>query len=313
MTHILHSVRRAVRGVAAAGIGAVLAAVYRQRRLRARQKPKLDPLSFVLPLERAESHNVHLEGGVNFRDVGGYLTTDGARVRRGLVFRSGTLDSLTEAGQHALMALDVRQIFDLRMEDEAARRPDRLPDGVRYSLFPITAGGPIRTLVDFMRHIDRTQELVIARYAATLDRDRAAFASVIGQIAEQQEGASLIHCTAGKDRTGMVVAVLLSALGVPDDIIAADYSQSNLAYPVYYRDLAAQLAPLRRIGILPEDMSALLVSDPAYIRALLGHLHSAYGSAQDYLKGAGVSDAALEHLRARLLERTPPGAAPPPA
>lgn len=291
-----------LRNAAAGGLGAVLAAVYRQRRLRARQKPRRDPQALVLPLERAGAHDVAIEGGVNFRDIGGYRTADGAWVKRGLVYRSGTLDALTEAGQQRLLALNVRQIFDLRMEDEAARRPDRVPPGVGYGLFPVSAGGSIRTIIDFMRHIDRLEELVIARYAATLERDRAAFAGVIGQIAEQAEGAAIIHCTAGKDRTGMTVAVLLSALGVPDDIIAADYSQSNLAYPVYYQDLVTQLAPLRRIDILPEDLNAILVSDPAYIRALLAHLHSAYGGAAAYLKQAGVSEAALERLRARLLQ-----------
>jgi protein-tyrosine phosphatase len=113
----------------------------------------------------------------------------------------------------------------------------------------------------------------------------------------------LIHCTAGKDRTGFTAAILLAVLGVPDEAIYADYSLSNRAYPVFYEGTARSVQPLARIGLYPDDLHVLLLADPAVMQALFGRLREQYGSLERYLAAcAGVDARTLEQLRARLLE-----------
>ncbi len=295
--------RKKAGRLSAAAIGLPLAFIYRGKRLRGREKPRPDPQTLIIIPEREPDGTVLLQGSVNFRDIGGYKTIDGKQVKRGVIYRSGTLDALTEQDLQTLLELNVTHIFDLRLDEEAEQQPDRLPSGAVYERTPIKAGSnPVTRVVSLMRNIDQLNEFVVNSYTKHLiDAEAQTYSSIFKMIAAE-DGAAVIHCTAGKDRTGIGVALLLSALGVPDETIVADYSLSNRSYDVYYNDAVSQLAPLKKLGILPEDISCLLVSDPEYMRQSLRYLHENYGGGEGYFQKAGVDAATLEKLKARLLE-----------
>jgi len=279
-----------------------LAVVYRGRIRAARQLPRRNPADLVVQPRRAQDAPVTVEGSINFRDVGGYRTADGQIVQTGIVFRSGALSALTDAGMQTLLDLNVKQVFDLRLDSEVLHYPDRLPEGVHYQRTPIVAGSrSLGRLVALFRHIDRVPELVVLGYTkGLLDIEARPFAELISAIAEG-DGAAVIHCTAGKDRTGTFCAVLLSTLGVPDEIIAADYSLSNLYYDAYLADATAQMKPLARLGIQPDALHDMLVADPNYILRTLAYLRETYGGAEQYLLKAGMKPETLHQLKARLL------------
>ena len=114
---------------------------------------------------------------------------------------------------------------------------------------------------------------------------------------------AVIHCTAGKDRTGIASALLLAALGVPEDTIIADYSLTNRDYAHIYELVKAQMAPLMRFGLTADDLHPLMLANPETLRAALRYLHQHYGDVETYLRErAGVDEATLARLRNTLLE-----------
>lgn len=170
--------------------------------------------------------SVPLEGASNLRDLGGWRTAEGRRVRRGVVFRSASLATLTDADVDTVATLGLRTVCDLRGEREAATAPSRLPPGVERVLLPIEpqVGGSIRDLLK--REIATGEDVVglmerayLAYGTSHLFQYRALF-DVLADGARQPV---LFHCTAGKDRTGFGAALLLLALGADRATILADY------------------------------------------------------------------------------------------
>jgi protein-tyrosine phosphatase len=279
--------------------------------LIARQKrgapPKPDPEALILepPAER-EGPALLLEGAPNFRDLGGYRTTDGRRVRVGQVYRSGALSELTETDLERLAALGIHQVFDLRTPEEVARNPDRLPDGVRYVPLPLpTEGSSFSRIVELIANLRRLDQLLLRGYTRVMiDSNARFFGDLLRRLAHDEQALpAVIHCTAGKDRAGMAAALLLAALGVPDETIVADYSLSSRHYALFHRLVSEQIAPLAPAGLTADDLHGLLVANPEVMRSALAHLRGRYGSIEAYLlKHAGLDAAALERLRERLLE-----------
>ena len=170
---------------------------------------------------RPENH-VSLPGLYNLRDIGGYRTMDRRYVRRHQVWRADSPHRLDAAGQTALAALGIRTIIDLRTHAEVARTPLQLApsSGLRYRHHPF-----FNTWSDLLRPGEPPPDLI--RYSELLlDRCQDALRGIINEIANPASGPVLIHCTAGKDRTGLVVALLLALAGVPTATIAADYAAS---------------------------------------------------------------------------------------
>lgn len=298
--------KRALRNVAALIVGGGLALRYRSRRMRARAMPRKVAEDMVLIPDREDNSEVPLEKGINFRDIGGYRTKDGRMVKRARVYRCGALGELTDNDLKTLESLNVRRVFDLRLREETERNPDRLPEGAQYFPLPVTAGASsVGRIIELLKNIDQVDEFVVDNYTRNLvDAEAHTFGTILRAIAEaEDDGSSVIHCTAGKDRTGVAVAVLLSFLGVDDETIAADYSLSNRAYPIFYQQMIDTMTPFRRIGILAGDLTDLLVADPESIRRTLKYLYDTYGTAEQYLQTkGGLDQAVLDKLKARLLE-----------
>ncbi len=227
----------------------------------------------------------------NVRDLGGLATVDGARIREGALIRADSLERLTPAGVELVRGLGVARIIDLRNLEEAAQAPNPFAaDAVRYRLIP---------MIDPAREPDRHKsgERTLADiYRSSLVRNVKSIVEGVAAIADAPDGTVLVHCFAGKDRTGMIAALVLSVAGVPDDEIAADYAVSEARLGELHTAVLSQIVEeaLRRKAI--DRLSAR----PETMRSMLSFLRERLGGVEEYLLSHGMTAAQLERLRGRL-------------
>lgn len=280
------------------------------RRWRKASKPSHPAADGLIVTAPAGSHDggerfLHVADVVNFRDIGGYHTADGRTVKRGRVYRSGKLDVMTGEGRATLGAMGVKLVCDLRSTREAQAATYDLPDGVRRHALPVHMQADHREQLrailfnpDALRDIltDIYRELII-------DANPSVFGTIINYVADADNLPLLIHCTAGKDRTGIATALILSLLGVPDEAIIADYTLSNRHYEDYHAFTVNAIGRFRLLGITPDDVWPLLVARADTMRATLDHIRDRYGSVEAYVRDyAGVPQANIDALRANLLD-----------
>lgn len=243
-----------------------------------------------------------LMGGVNFRDLGGYRTVDGRAVRWGQVYRAGSLAELTEDDVVYLDRLGVRLACDLRSLDEVERQPDRLPPEATGLHRPIAAEvNRLRRVVTLFRFRHRVRELLQNVYTVMLDQNGPLFAEVIRLAADPANRPMVIHCTAGKDRTGLAAALLLLALGVPEATVIADYTLSNNAYEVISGRMGPEMERLYAFGFEKAQVRSFFLAEAPTLAGALAHLQRRYGSVEGYLLRSGLDEGALERLRGTLL------------
>ena len=244
----------------------------------------------------APARHLNLAGASNFRDLGGYPAKDGRRVRWRQIFRSNHLGHLTDDDIAVVRGLGVRSALDFRGLEERAEALCGMNDVTVHSL-PVeptvvaalraiaAAGTPLSTVaaVEVMRdsyrnYVQENTQLFRALFALLLE-DRAPL---------------VIHCTAGKDRTGFACALILHSLGVPDDLIAEDYLLTNR---FYRRDPSAS-------SDLPDDVKQVLGSvQLSFLAAAFEAIDADYGDLENYLRdGLGLGAAEREALAARYLE-----------
>lgn len=249
------------------------------------------------------SRVIELPGVLNFRDLGGYAGLDGKHVRWGQVYRSDALTNVpVTAAQEVLRnRLDVRHAFDFRTDSEAADRPYAF-DGIEHHLLPVgpsllsshaKSGKPFTA--------DITRALVLQTYYARIDSHDGEFAAVLRFLVHQpaDSGAVVFHCTAGKDRTGLMAALLLGALGVDEKTILDDF---NLTKPLPVRP-AETVAFFAGLGLDDASMDVLWSVDGSNMEAALVYLRERYGGIESYLRQKmGLTNEELAALRARLLE-----------
>jgi protein-tyrosine phosphatase len=230
----------------------------------------------------------------NFRDLGGYETADGRHVRWGAVFRSDTLHRLTTADRHRALALGVRTVIDLRSIGELERNGGfPRADEVTFHHLPLEEEIPRDP-----PHPETPEPPPGEIYTEIATAGKTSAARVLRVIAEG-EHAVVFHCASGKDRTGIIAALLLSALGVPDATIVADYhlTERSLGPAVAWAEAnEPQLAEL--LARFPPWM---LRAPTATMHAFLDSLRDRHGSIEGYLVDAGLEAEVVEVLRARLL------------
>lgn len=296
------------QGILLAGVGAGVAGVAGLVR-RLNHIDMIDPAALVLPqTDERPAPGLMLDGVINFRDVGGYHTTDGGRVRTGLVYRSGALHNLTESDLNKLHDLKLKLVCDLRSEEERAAEPDKLPPNPAptYLHLPL-AGEDDRRKRLIAVLFNRRQLATMMRefyVEVIIERNARLYGDMLRRFADPANLPAIIHCTAGKDRTGVGVALLLSLLGVPEDTIIADYSQSNRHYEHFLAFGRRAVEPIAWLRVKAEDLQPLFLADPDNLRAVFVHIHQRYGSTETYLReAAGLDDTTQARLRAVLMER----------
>jgi protein-tyrosine phosphatase len=234
---------------------------------------------------------IPVEGTLNFRDAGGY-PVEGGRVAWRTLFRSDALHRVEKPGSDTIAALDLKTVLDLRTIEEL-----------------LIAQSP---LVDFADRGTRTVHLSLVGddfselppelggvYSFMVDRRGPAIGAAIRHLASPGALPCLVHCTAGKDRTGIVIAFTLAALGVPDHVIAADYALSSMylipEQTAVIGQIAADTGPGERLT------EALMASPPDLIMRTLDRARKQAGSIADYLASNGVTETILNALRAALV------------
>lgn len=235
-----------------------------------------------------------MPGIPNFRDIGGHETADGRRVRPAWAYRSGQLDRIDAA---ELAGLGVRTVYDLRTERERGLAPDRVPDGIRMVVADVLGGAvdsAAATLTAYAADVSAAlKELGHGRGADLLRDSYRQMVSLPSAVAAYRElftgiaaGPTLFHCTAGKDRTGWAAAVLLTLVGVPDDVVTRDYLSSNDFVLPAYQPLLDRLAAR---GGDPYVLLPLLRVDESYLAAAWDEMRRLHGSVESYVAdGLGV-------------------------
>ncbi|MFE6038549.1 tyrosine-protein phosphatase [Streptomyces sp. NPDC056452] len=240
---------------------------------------------------------VQLEGTVNFRDAGGYRTTDGHWVKMGEIYRSDALDRLTAADLAKLRRLSVRTVFDLRMESERDAAPDRVPAGATHVVADVLAGSPGFTTMPTTAAEATSMMVEGEKFMVSGDTATSAYRTVFSGIADDDARGVLFHCTAGKDRTGWANAALLTALGVPRNTVMADYLASN-----DYRAEANAAALASMPPQQAEVYKPLLDVRAAYLNSGFQEVTRTFGSFRTYERRAlGLSSKDLHDLKRDLL------------
>ena len=229
-------------------------------------------------------------GAVNFRDVGG-LPAGPSLTRPGVLYRSGNLAKLDEAGVAALSELGIRRIIDLRADDEVAHAPSRVPGlTVHTQRVPLFLGSVASFFADDITLEEMYRRLVEDSADRVVDVVR-------GIIAEQP---TLVHCTVGKDRTGVTVAIALSAAGVDAEAVIADYARTEELLPKWRN--ARVVEKLRSMHPEALHLEDLATRSPAPVmREMLRRLDARYGSTAGYLRAHGMREEELVALHRALI------------
>ena len=237
---------------------------------------------------------IALEGAVNFRDLGGYDAGDGMQTRWRTLFRADGLGDLTEGDFATMRALGIRTVIDLRSAEELERgRFDVDAHPVTFHHFPIIEKLPDADAFDKQPGLLGTQYLDMVRDAGP------AFVSVLEILAAPGSLPAVFHCTAGKDRTGVLSAIVLSLLGVDEPTVVADYALSGAAM-IRLRAKIIVKYPDSRETI--ENLTDVFSAEPAQMEALLDHLQTTFGSVDAYVAGLGAGPPLIAALRGALLE-----------
>ncbi len=269
-------------------------------------------MSQALATPSSPERTLTLQGGCNFRDIGGYRTRDNRLVKWGRVFRAGVLSYITDADHRTLDALGIRAICDLRRADERQREPTQWPNASARALFwedELNA----RTLRSYAAERPATAagmfDAMIMLYRAFPERMHARLHGLFGCIADGHVPL-VVHCAAGKDRTGFAIAMLLCSLGVPRETVIEDYLLTNEVgdFEAFIRSrertelgLADANHPLLA---MPEDLRRVLLSaQPEFIAAALEQIDLELGGLDSYLeRTVGIGPQVRERIAAVLLD-----------
>ena len=230
----------------------------------------------------------HFDNLLNLRELGGHPTTDGAVTRTRSLLRSDDLSQLTPQGLQSLQAYGVETVIDLRWPEEAARHPSPVPGALPQVRFQ---------RISLLLHSEEEWQLRSRQVAKedwkslVLEQLGPELARVLRAVAAATPGPLLFHCVAGKDRTGLLAALLLALADVEPEAIAADYAVSAQNLRAGYLKRYAETSPARILEILrcPEEGS----------HRMLAFLAAA-GGVPAYLQGIGLTSAEVRRLRARL-------------
>lgn len=247
-----------------------------------------------------------LHGTPNFRDFGGYTADDGRRVRWGQLYRSGHLSQLSDNDLQVIAALDIGLVCDFRHASERERAPNRyaLEHCPRIEHLPIIPGSAADVFSQLSTMENSVRAEAMAQLMIDINRDLAlhqqeAYKKLFRLLVEN-DSAILIHCAAGKDRTGFGAALILAALGVPEATLLRDYLLTDKYLPIE-RELH-NVRKKYRLDLPDDVLRPMLEVRHEYLRGALDAIHQEFGSLENYLRDALAVDAAMQReLRAKLL------------
>ncbi len=253
---------------------------------------------------------LEVEGVINFRDIGGYSTASGQRVRQGVLYRSGDLSAVTEDGAAVLAEIGLRTVYDLRTSSEIVNRPNRLPPGANSIHLPIHEDG--EQAISFVQAISRRDletQWIDYNVFVLAEEKAERYGRLFEALAEDGVEPALLLCTAGKDRTGIGSALFLLMLGVPEKAVIADYTMSNVHFPEILGYAQSRYEEHRLFTTLLNmnalDLHVFHLARAETMEEMIRHLHAEYGSIENYLiDRAGLDTETIETLRRKYLSLT---------
>ncbi|WEV65706.1 tyrosine-protein phosphatase [Bifidobacterium sp. ESL0764] len=244
---------------------------------------------------------VVIDGVPNSRGIGGYPTQDGHKLRDGLFFRTAGLNFLGEHGLDDLHRLNVKEVVDLRDPLEVEQWPYILPDDIHVDRVPLlkttmTEQGGMKEMSKGIDMAEMYHDIVFGSAEQIV--------LILRKLLKDDGHPMLIHCTAGKDRTGITSGILMSLLGVSDDMVVSCYAQSgaNLGDAFKKAVLKGLNSDEKGVGQITAAQTAMLASPPELMRGVLAGIKSEYGSAEQYCLQNGMSADEVAGLRALLVE-----------
>ena len=243
----------------------------------------------VIPLE-----NVH-----NFRDLGGYGAADGRIVRWRMLFRADGLQRLSDNDVEAVRPLELRTVIDLRTSEELDERGRFPVDAIRVLFHHVPVIDATAQFSEGLEGVEDATDFLVGAYRQMLRVGADRLGEAIRLLAMPGSLPAVFHCAAGKDRTGLVAALTLSALGVSEDDIVEDYALTEAAM-LRWRAWMQRNQPeaMKAIEEMPAGLSAAL---PAAMRRILEELRAGHGSIEAFLDSIGVGEQVRWHLRQSLL------------
>lgn len=248
--------------------------------------------------------NVPLEGAINFRDLGGYATSDGRRIQWGRLFRSGHLSNLTQNDKKCLESIGVRTLCDLRVEEELVNEGTTIGGDVQIEVLSIPPGvNDPQYFHRIFKHADGPEPVLEAMHkvmrSLVLDSGQH-YQRVFEILLENPESSILVNCSAGKERTGICAAMILEALGVPRETILYDFMLSAIYFPA-----ESELPRVyKKYGVEPKGektrriVMPLLETQESYLQSAFDAIDQHYGSGQAFLSQRyGLGEEELAHLR----------------
>lgn len=241
---------------------------------------------------------LQIKGTYNVRDLGGYITEDGKTTKVGMLIRSGNLDKLPQASQQQVIDYGVRTIIDLRNEWEQRHYPNvfTVASQITYHNLPLL--GDALTNNEAWQAVKDDYVERHELYIKYLEWHKSQIATIITTIVNA-DSATMFHCHAGKDRTGIITALLLSIVGICDTAIAQDYSLSS-------SEIAHLIAEWREYNLKNgHDMAQFerdVVSKPQTIMSMMAYIKETYGTTAAYLQSCGVLDSTLTKLHQKFVE-----------
>ena len=244
--------------------------------------------------------DVALSGAVNFRDLGGYATTDYRRTAMGRIYRAGDISRLTDADMETMKRRRIYTAIDFRGEEEAAAAPDRLLPGADYLLLPAGSGNSA-DLAAFIGD-DTIGVTVMRAYYADVSAFRERYRPFFRKLLLLPDTSAVVfHCAAGKDRTGIAAALLLYVLDVPMETIISDYVLTNY----YRREHNEKMIEwmVNQQGIDRHMAAELMDANPIYLESMFNALKKQYGSVDSFLyRELGINEAVKLRLREKFLQ-----------
>lgn len=244
--------------------------------------------------EPINARHIPLENACNFRDLGGLPIGEDRMTRFGKLFRSDSMHQLSQEDINRLTELGIRKVIDLRNLNELSAQPSVLKqhDGIHYEHIQlhseIVSGGEV-TVVEDLGDL----------YLYFIEACQPAIQKVIASLADEAEGAVAFHCTAGKDRTGIIAALLLDTAGVNHNEIVSDYVLSGTLTQELLDDLRRNHRPDK---ISSERYEAFLACEAEFLERMLNHIEQKYGGSEAYLRHIGLGSEKIDAVKRLLAE-----------
>lgn len=242
---------------------------------------------------------IHLSANVNFRDIGGYKTNSGKQVKWNMIYRSAEINKLTEADLNELEKRKINFDFDFRGLEESKKAPDILWKNVQY----IRCGAGSESTFNWIQSLKNIKDgdsLMLSFYTK-IDSFGIKYKPLFIHLLNQNDNeATLYHCSAGKDRTGIATAFILYSLDVPEETIFEDYEATN-----YYRENENKKMQqmMSQSGIDKNVVASMMLAKRNYLKATFQEIIKQYGSLDNFLeKELGISSKEKEILKKKFLE-----------